>query len=471
MPTTSQVIDESSAPDAAARPAVMALAARPGLLLPLLLIALALAVTVFASVQLVRLEMRLSEDPAADRARLFAQAATEALRLHDVVEHKGPDPAARQELVRRHNLLLLRLDQLQPGAADPRTARGDEGVALAIRRLRDRDPAALAQDGRERADLAAWLTNLERDLSRAGVRAHEAWQRIRAERAARLRGVLVLGATAVAGGLTGLVWLVTCLLVTLRRVEADRRLERDLRREREAAAYLRNIGAVIAHQMRAPLAVIDSAAQRMLGRLGPDRRPEDGAALLRIRRQVRRMLHFMEQAMLAGELETGTPAHDPRPVRLQDLLTMVTADEGLGDRRRLVLPEGGAEGTAFCDPSLAFHALANLVENALKYSPPGSPVELRAAQEGGTAVLSVIDRGPGVPPHEQEAIFQRFRRGAGAAGRPGSGVGLWLARRLAEVQGGTVRLASDDRTGARFDLVLPAAPAVPAPAQARHGPA
>ena len=102
MPTTSQVIDESST--AGARPAVLVLAARPGLLLPLLLIALALAVTVFASVQLVRLEMRLSEDPAADRARLYAQAAVEALRLHEAAEHQGADPAAQH---RQHQGFLV----------------------------------------------------------------------------------------------------------------------------------------------------------------------------------------------------------------------------------------------------------------------------------------------------------------------------------------------------------------------------
>ena len=137
---------------------------------------------------------------------------------------------------------------------------------------------------------------------------------------------------------------------------------------------------------------------------------------------------------------------------------MIMAHEGMGDgRQRLVLPEGPAGMRILCDPVLAFHALANLVENALKYSPAGNPVELCAAEVRGMAVISVIDHGAGIPLADQEAIFQRFWRGARATGQPGSGVGLWLARRLAEIQGGTIRVTSDGQSGSRFDLMLPAA--------------
>lgn len=476
----SKVVDGTSAaaPDGQAAGTrgplpVQALASYPGLMLPLLLIAAALAVTVFASVQLWRMEARPLRDPVADMPRLYAQAAVEALRLNEAAEHHAEDPAGRQEFIRRYHLLLRRLDQLEPVLRDrtAAAAAADDGIAAALVQLRDRDPAVVAYSPRDLGGLAARLTQLERALSRAGARVQDAHQAQQAERAARLYRILVLGAAAVLAGLLGLAWLVSCLLWTLRRVQDDRKLQQDLQRACDSAAYLRNIAAVIAHQMRAPLTVIDSAAQRMLSRPDLGQRPQDGAALLRIRRQVAQVLHFMDQAMLAGAVEGGTPLLHPRPVPLQDLTAMVLAHEGLGEgRQRLVLPDGPAGLRILCDPGLAFHALANLVENALKYSPAGSPVELRAAEAGGMAVISVIDRGAGVPLADQEAIFQRFWRGARAAGQPGSGVGLWLARRLAEIQGGTIRVASDGQSGARFDLVLPAAGAGTGAARVSPGP-
>ena len=476
----SKVIDGTSAAAPDDEPAevrghlpVQALASYPGLVLPLLLIAAALAVTVFASVQLWRMEARPLQDPTADMPRLYAQAAVEALRLNEAAEHHAGDPAARQEFIRLYHLLLRRLDQLEPVLRDRPAAAAvlDDEIANALIQLRDRDPAVVAYSPGDLAGLAARLTELERTLSRAGARVQGAHQAQQAERAARLYGILVLGAAAVLAGLLGLAWLVSCLLWTLRRVQDDRKLQLDLQRACDSAAYLRNIAAVIAHQMRAPLTVIDSAAQRMLSRPDLAQRPQDGAALLRIRRQVSQVLRFMDQAMLAGAVEGGTPLLHPRPVPLQDLVGMIMAHEGMGEgRQRLVLPEGPAGLRILCDPVLAFHALANLVENALKYSPAGSPVELCAAEVRGMAVISFIDHGAGIPLADQEAIFQRFWRGARATGQPGSGVGLWLARRLAEIQGGTIRVTSDGQSGSRFDLMLPAAGAGTMAARVAPGP-
>ena len=305
----SKVIDGTSAAAPDDEPAevrghlpVQALASYPGLVLPLLLIAAALAVTVFASVQLWRMEARPLQDPTADMPRLYAQAAVEALRLNEAAEHHAGDPAARQEFIRLYHLLLRRLDQLEPVLRDRPAAAAvlDDEIANALIQLRDRDPAVVAYSPGDLAGLAARLTELERTLSRAGARVQGAHQAQQAERAARLYGILVLGAAAVLAGLLGLAWLVSCLLWTLRRVQDDRKLQLDLQRACDSAAYLRNIAAVIAHQMRAPLTVIDSAAQRMLSRPDLAQRPQDGAALLRIRRQVSQVLRFMDQAMLAG---------------------------------------------------------------------------------------------------------------------------------------------------------------------------
>jgi two-component system, OmpR family, sensor histidine kinase KdpD len=102
--------------------------------------------------------------------------------------------------------------------------------------------------------------------------------------------------------------------------------------------------------------------------------------------------------------------------------------------------------------------VVNLVENAHKYAPAGTPIEVTAARAGEWMHVMVADRGPGLAPGEQETAFESFRR---AAGSPpdvgGAGLGLAIARRLAEAQGGRLTYAPREGGGSVFTLALPAA--------------
>lgn len=98
-------------------------------------------------------------------------------------------------------------------------------------------------------------------------------------------------------------------------------------------------------------------------------------------------------------------------------------------------------------------ALVNLLDNALKYAPPEQPVEIVAAHEGQTVTLAVRDRGPGLPPGDSEALFNRFTRGSGAAGS-GTGLGLSIARGLVEAHDGRLTAANRQGGGATFTIEL-----------------
>ncbi len=118
------------------------------------------------------------------------------------------------------------------------------------------------------------------------------------------------------------------------------------------------------------------------------------------------------------------------------------------------------------DPGLVRRALDNLIGNALRHTPQGGTVTLRAAREADTVVLAVEDTGPGVDPALHDTLFEPF-----VTGRPdGTGLGLALARELVEAHGGRLRLdrPGDDEAGARFVIELPAgaAPALSAPGAA-----
>jgi two-component system sensor histidine kinase SenX3 len=102
-------------------------------------------------------------------------------------------------------------------------------------------------------------------------------------------------------------------------------------------------------------------------------------------------------------------------------------------------------------------AVSNLLENAGKYSEPGTPIRVVARRAGSTVHISVEDRGAGIPAEEQAKLFDRFMRGAAArrAGMRGIGVGLALVKSVAEAHGGAVLLRSEPGRGSTFTLVIP----------------
>ena len=96
--------------------------------------------------------------------------------------------------------------------------------------------------------------------------------------------------------------------------------------------------------------------------------------------------------------------------------------------------------------------LGNLIDNAVKYSPTGEPVEVRVSQSNGSVLVSVCDHGPGIKPDDQRLIFEKFGRVAGGNSKPGTGLGLFIARSIAEAHGGTLEVSSAPGHGATFTL-------------------
>jgi two-component system sensor histidine kinase KdpD len=108
------------------------------------------------------------------------------------------------------------------------------------------------------------------------------------------------------------------------------------------------------------------------------------------------------------------------------------------------------------DPELMRRALSQLIENARKYSPAGSPIQIEARAEDGLDIVSVLDRGPGIAPDELERIFDKFYRGRRGRGKTeGTGMGLAIAKGIIEAHGGRIRAENREGGGAAFVLTLP----------------
>jgi two-component system sensor histidine kinase BaeS len=105
--------------------------------------------------------------------------------------------------------------------------------------------------------------------------------------------------------------------------------------------------------------------------------------------------------------------------------------------------------------------LTNLIDNAVKYSPTGEEVRVVAYTEDSRVHVEVTDRGPGVPAEQQRLIFEKFGRASspGSPGKPGTGLGLFIARSIAEAHGGALDVVAGSAPGATFRLSLPFQPA------------
>jgi signal transduction histidine kinase len=104
--------------------------------------------------------------------------------------------------------------------------------------------------------------------------------------------------------------------------------------------------------------------------------------------------------------------------------------------------------------------VGNLLDNAVKYSPAGGIVSVAVATEGDELLLTVTDQGQGIPPEHHVLIFEKFGRTKIGGAKPGTGLGLFIARSIAEAHGGTLEVSSEPGTGAVFELRLPVAVAL-----------
>ena len=211
-----------------------------------------------------------------------------------------------------------------------------------------------------------------------------------------------------------------------------------------------------AHQLRTPLAVLNLQATYALRRIGAD---DQATALKAIQVGVGQMSRLAEQLLTLSRAEPGSRrARDDR-VRLGALARRVLEDvAGLALERGidLGLDERDPAAEAAGDETMMGEMLVNLVDNALRYCPAGCSVTVVIETSGGEAVLAVQDDGPGLPPGEEERVFERFYRVEGTV-PSGSGLGLSIVKEVAEVAGGRVAAIQSPGGGLRVEVRLPAA--------------
>jgi signal transduction histidine kinase len=210
---------------------------------------------------------------------------------------------------------------------------------------------------------------------------------------------------------------------------------------------------LITHDLRAPLCVVMGYLDLLRAPLTPSERERALEAARANAARIGELLDDMESASHADRLLASVSVS---PVRLADLANeVVTSLERLSAGPRLDC-EPLSWPIVRGDEMRLRQLLVNLVMNALKYSPPASPVRVRVTQSAATAVVEVVDHGPGVPEGDRRRIFERFARLGEGDDRPaGVGLGLYIVRIISENHGGTVRVDETPGGGATFVFEMP----------------
>lgn len=215
--------------------------------------------------------------------------------------------------------------------------------------------------------------------------------------------------------------------------------------------------ATISHELRTPLTSIIGASKtmRLRGKILTEEQRADFLQV--IERQGERLLRLIEEVLSASRIETGGATLKREPVELVSIAReVVKAEESAGVDNPIVL-EAPERVDAFGDPTAVEQILTNLIDNAAKYSEPGSPISVRLADEPAEVLIRVNDTGQGIPTKALPTIFDRFRQVDQSTTRRtgGVGLGLYIVKNLVSGMGATITVESEEGRGSTFTVKLP----------------
>jgi signal transduction histidine kinase len=248
--------------------------------------------------------------------------------------------------------------------------------------------------------------------------------------------------------------LVGTTVQNIRAYEAERRTVDELRR---LSALRADFVSLVSHELRSPMASVIGASRTLQERwreLSPDQR---GSFLSLIAEETTRLATLVGDVLDTSRIESGSFNYSFSDLDLEDLVRETVATSQVGqDEVRLEAETPEPLPLIRGDRERLRQVLTNLIDNAVKYSPAGETVRVTAYAVDGCVRVDVRDSGPGIAQEDHRLIFEKFgRANVTGGGKPGTGLGLFIARSIAEAHGGTLDLVSAPNLGSTFRLELP----------------
>ncbi len=242
----------------------------------------------------------------------------------------------------------------------------------------------------------------------------------------------------------------------IERKKAEQELQEANRRLKELAVLKADFTAMTAHELHTPLAVIRGYAEMLAtGELEP---AEQSRAFAKIEAEADLLNTLVADVAAAAAVEREDFVIEPQRVRTRGLLDAAAGFGATLPGNHPLVTEITADELVWADPHRVGQVLRNLVSNAAKYSPDGTPIELRAkpGKSPGRVRIEVADCGPGIHPDDVSHVFEKFGRGRDRYGRKvqGVGLGLYLSRRIIQVHGSDLTLNSGSEGGSVFSFEL-----------------
>lgn len=244
------------------------------------------------------------------------------------------------------------------------------------------------------------------------------------------------------------------LALRLREVQRDKAMaEREALLATQRSEEQRRFVAMLSHEFRNPLAAIDRSAQ-MIGIKTPELAVDDGRRLEQIRGNVATLSGLVDNFLLTEALDHGGLALSRRSCAIRPLLEEAARMVGEDAGKRVALAVAPSDGAFSLDPALMGMAVGNLMGNALRYSPPDSPVEISATVGEKGLRIRIADRGTGMSEEEMAKLGTPYYRAASSLGKKGSGLGYCFARRIVEAHGGRLRACARGRGGMAVEILI-----------------
>ena len=250
--------------------------------------------------------------------------------------------------------------------------------------------------------------------------------------------------------------LVGSAVQNIRAYEAERARAEELR---QLSAMRSDFVSMVSHELRSPMATVVGSARTLHDRWDDLTHEQRATFLALIADETGRLAVLVAHVLDASRIEAGTFTYAFRQVAVDELVRTATAAAAAAahDGVAIHLQVDGSLPQVQGDVDRLRQVLGNLLENAIKYSPHGERVLVRARADDAHVRVDVEDRGPGIPEDQQALIFEKFGRATqhGEHTHHGTGLGLYIARSIAETHGGTLQVRSTPGKGATFTLSLP----------------
>jgi signal transduction histidine kinase len=232
---------------------------------------------------------------------------------------------------------------------------------------------------------------------------------------------------------------------------------RDVSSEREVDQLKSSLVSTVSHELRTPLTMIQGFSELLLTRDLAEERSRE--ALRQINASAERLTRLIEDLLSVSRIESGRLVARTEPERLDEVIDDVVATFDEREDRPLVLEVDPHLPEVMADRDKLVQILTNLVSNALKYSEPPSEVRIEAAKVASTVQVAVSDHGIGLTEEEQAQLFSKFFRADRDEVRDagGTGLGLYIAKSLVEMQDGRLWVSSELGRGSTFSFSLPVA--------------